>query len=448
MRLDLISIFPDYFAPLDLSLMGKARQAGLLTVAVHDLRRWATDKHRTVDDTPYGGGAGMVMRPDVWGKAIDEALAQPVLPQKGASPRRILAIPTPSGTPFTQSVAEELTSADHIIVACGRYEGIDQRVGDYYEAEGIEVLYFSIGDYVLNGGEVAALVLAEAVGRLLDGVVGNPESLVEESHSDDGLLEYPAYTRPASWRDFDVPEVLRGGDHAAIGRWRRERSLERTAVRRPDMVARLDPATLGTTDREILARKGYVLVPRSARLVIRPATADDAAAISALASRTFPDACPEHLPRQAIDDFIATQLGVDVFRELLANPDRNRILIATIDGDDTHPVGYTLTHVGPHALPDGMVRPGKIDTTAAYLSKCYLDAAWRGSGIAGALLEVAVDDVYTHTQHTQVVLGTNIGNKRSTAFYKRHGFRIAGRRHFDVGGVDNIDNVLVRNITR
>ena len=192
MRIDLISIFPQYFSVLDLSLMGKARTSGHLDIRVHDLREWTHDRHRTVDDTPYGGGAGMVMKPDVWGEALDDIV--------GDSTNCVLAVPTPSGIPFTQKKAQEFAAFDRIIVACGRYEGIDQRVADHYRSRGLVVEEFSIGDYVLNGGEVAALVLVEAVGRLLDGVIGNPDSLVEESHSGIGLLEYPVYTKPQSWR--------------------------------------------------------------------------------------------------------------------------------------------------------------------------------------------------------------------------------------------------------
>ena len=220
MRFDLISIFPDYFASLTLSLMGKAEDAGLVTLAAHDLRQWATGKHRSVDDTPYGGGAGMVMRADVWARALDDALATPLACENAqaaaASCRRVLAIPTPSGTPLTQPVVEDLARADQIIVACGRYEGIDARVAQHYRAAGVEVLEFSIGDYVLNGGEVAAMVLTEAVARLLDGFMGNPDSLVEESHSGAGLLEYPVFTKPREFRSLEIPEVLLGGNHAAI----------------------------------------------------------------------------------------------------------------------------------------------------------------------------------------------------------------------------------------
>ena len=225
MRIDVISIFPDYLAPLDLSLPGKARARGLVDLRVHDLRAWTHDRHRTVDDTPYGGGAGMVMKPGPWGEALDEVLTD----------EATLVVPTPAGVPFDQAVARELAGREHLVFACGRYEGIDQRVIDHYAADH-EVRELSIGDYVLNGGEVAALVITEAVIRLLPGFMGNAESLAEESHAD-GLLEYPVYTKPASWRGHAVPDVLLSGDHGAIARWRRTQSERRTLERRPDLAA-------------------------------------------------------------------------------------------------------------------------------------------------------------------------------------------------------------------
>ena len=224
MRIDVVSIFPDYLSPLELSLAGRARQRGLLAVHVHDLREWTHDRHRTVDDTPYGGGAGMVMKPEPWGEALDAVL----------TPGATLVVPTPGGAPFTQAVARELAAHEHLVVACGRYEGIDQRVPDHYAATH-DVRELSIGDYVLNGGEVAALVVVEAVARLLPGFMGNAESLLEESH-EAGLLEYPGYTKPARWRGHDVPPVLLSGDHAAIAAWRHHQSLARTAERRPDLL--------------------------------------------------------------------------------------------------------------------------------------------------------------------------------------------------------------------
>ena len=223
MQIDVVTIFPDYLAPLELSLAGKARDKGLLDIRVHDLRRWTHDRHRTVDDTPYGGGAGMVMKPEPWGEALDD------LELDGAT----LVVTTPSGEPFTQALARELATRERLVFACGRYEGIDQRVLDEAGTR-TEVREISIGDYVLNGGEVAALAITEAVVRLLPGFMGNPESLAEESH-EDGLLEYPVYTKPASWRGHDVPPVLLSGDHAAIRAWRHDQAVRRTAERRPDL---------------------------------------------------------------------------------------------------------------------------------------------------------------------------------------------------------------------
>ena len=249
MKIDIVSIFPEYFAPLDLSLIGRARAAGRLRVAVHDLRTWTHDVHRTVDDTPYGGGPGMVMRPEPWGEALD------ALGTGGAR----LVVPTPAGEPFTQETAASFAAESHLIFACGRYEGIDQRVIDHYAARG-PVSEVSLGDYVLFGGEVAVLVVLEAVGRLLPGVIGNADSLVEESHAD-GLLEAPVYTKPPSFRGLEVPEVLRSGDHGKIARWRRDQSLLRTAQRRPDLIAELPPRALDTHDRAVLAGGGFPDLP-------------------------------------------------------------------------------------------------------------------------------------------------------------------------------------------
>lgn len=241
MRIDVISIFPEYLGALDISLIGKARRDGLLEVRVHDLRDFTHDRHRTVDDTPFGGGAGMVMKPQPWKEALDSLAGQ------GGSRQPRLIVPGPSGRRFDQTLARELAEEPWLAFACGRYEGIDERVYEYAtQGLGWQVDVVSLGDYVLNGGEVAVLAIVEAIGRLVPGVVGNPESLVEESH-EDGLLEYPVYTKPASWDDGavvrDVPPVLLSGNHAAIAQWRHEQRLARTAARRPDL---LHPAL--TTD--------------------------------------------------------------------------------------------------------------------------------------------------------------------------------------------------------
>jgi tRNA (guanine37-N1)-methyltransferase len=225
-RIDILTIFPEYLTPLQLSLIGRAAATGAMEIKVHDLRRWTHDVHRTVDDTPYGGGPGMVMRPEPWGEALDEIVPEP-------TNARVI-VPTPAGALFNQSVARNLAREGHLIFACGRYEGIDERVLDHARTR-VEVSEISIGDYVLFGGEVAALVILEAVIRLRPGVLGNADSLIEESHAD-GLLEAPLYTKPAVWRGLAVPEVLRSGDHARIARWRREQAQRRTAERRPDLL--------------------------------------------------------------------------------------------------------------------------------------------------------------------------------------------------------------------
>ena len=227
MRIDVVTIFPSYFDVLDLSLLGKARETGVIDVEIRDLRDFTHDRHRTVDDTPYGGGAGMVMKPEPWGEAFDAILG-------GGDP--LVIFPSPAGDVFTQAMARELAGEHHLVFGCGRYEGIDQRVFDD-TARRARVRLVSLGDYVLNGGEVAAMAMIEAIGRLIPGVVGNPESLVEESH-EDGLLEYPSYTKPQEWRGFEVPPVLLSGNHGEIAKWRRAQQLERTRTVRPDLLGR------------------------------------------------------------------------------------------------------------------------------------------------------------------------------------------------------------------
>jgi tRNA (guanine37-N1)-methyltransferase len=243
-RIDVVTIFPAYLAPLREALLGRAIERGLVDLAVHDLRMWTHDVHQAVDDAPYGGGPGMVMRPQVWGEALDAVAAADPTPPR-------LVVPTPAGRPFTQATAQAWARERRLLFACGRYEGIDQRVIDD-AATRMPVDEVSVGDYVLVGGEAAVLVIVEAVARLLPGVLGNPDSAEQDSFSD-GLLEGPAYTRPPTWRGHTVPEVLRGGNHAAIARWRRDRALERTAVRRPDLLDALPPDALDATDRALLA---------------------------------------------------------------------------------------------------------------------------------------------------------------------------------------------------
>jgi tRNA (guanine37-N1)-methyltransferase len=239
-RIDVVTIFPEYLDPLRAALLGRAIDRGLIEVGVHDLRDWTHDVHRAVDDAPYGGGPGMVMKPQIWGPALDDV----------CRPGTRLVVPTPAGRPFTQELAHAYAAEEHLVFACGRYEGIDQRVVDD-AARRMPVDEVSIGDYVLVGGEAAVLVIVEAVVRLLPGVLGNARSAAEDSFSD-GLLEGPSYTRPEVWRDLAVPEVLRSGNHALIDRWRRDQALERTARRRPDLLAALPEGSLDKHDRGVL----------------------------------------------------------------------------------------------------------------------------------------------------------------------------------------------------
>jgi tRNA (guanine37-N1)-methyltransferase len=284
MRIDVVSIFPEYLAPLELSLIGKARQDGLLDLHVHDLRDFTTDKHRSVDDTPYGGGAGMVMKAEPWAQALASvaglrpaetrpAETPPAEARQGSSAKPVLIVPSPAGERFSQALAYELADEDRLVFACGRYEGIDERVIEWAQ-EHFTVRPMSLGDYVLNGGEVAVLAMVEAIGRLLPGVVGNPDSLVEESHSD-GLLEYPVYTKPASWRDREVPAVLLSGNHGKIAQWRRHEQYRRTAERRPDLLETFDAGKLPRADRTVLGDLGYDVVDGHLRVRRHAETTSD-----------------------------------------------------------------------------------------------------------------------------------------------------------------------------
>ena len=250
MRIDVLTIFPSWFeGPLTTSLLGRAIADDVLDVRVHDLRDWTTDRHRSVDDAPYGGGAGMVMRADVWidaceavwndldaevtrGRTVRGEVPGEPLTAGGDRPRTILL--TPRGRPLTQELASELAAEDRLVLLCGRYEGIDERVHELVATDEV-----SIGDYVLFGGEVAAAAVIEAVTRLVPGVVGNQASPEDESFTS-GLLEYPQYTRPPTVRGIGVPEVLTSGDHGAVDRWRHARALDLTTERRPDLLDRLE----------------------------------------------------------------------------------------------------------------------------------------------------------------------------------------------------------------
>lgn len=285
MKIDIVSVFPEYFEVMNLSLMGKAQAKGLLEIKAHNLRDWTHDVHHSVDDTPVGGGAGMVMKPEVWSECLDELLGfsrpsaatantdtetatdavdtsdpgDPAAPDSSAlSGAPVLIFPNPSAPLFTQRDATELSHADHLLFGCGRYEGYDARIPDYYRAQGVDVREYSIGDYVLNGGEVAVSVMLEAITRLMPGFMGNPDSIVEESYTGEGaLLEHRQYTKPAVWRGIAVPDVLLSGDHGKVDRFRRDEALARTAEIRPDLIAALDCKALDKADRKTLMALGW-----------------------------------------------------------------------------------------------------------------------------------------------------------------------------------------------
>ncbi|OCA95657.1 tRNA (guanosine(37)-N1)-methyltransferase TrmD [Actinobaculum suis] len=490
MHIDVLTVFPEFFSVLDLSLLGKAQEKGLLEIATHNLRDWTHDVHRTVDDTPAGGGAGMVMKPDVWGAAIDDLLAQrsqtsPVgeapenataaaiknataslsesalapAPENATAPvpqNTVLAIPTPAGVPLTQEACGELAHAAHIIFACGRYEGIDARVAAHYAQRGLHVFEYSLGDYVLNGGEVAALALIEAVARLIPGMVGNPESLVEESHGRAGLLEYDNYTRPVAWRGLEVPAVLLAGDHGKVARLRRDQAIAKTATRRPDMIARLQASDLDKKDRASLSQHGWYLSKNSAhpcRLQIEEPHPDDFSRLAALAARNFPDACPPEMTEAAIAEFIAENLSPQRFAEYL-DPDSPWLTLAAYANGE--PVAYTLSLIpegnGVAGLEDGApdaqigdLREGPL----VELSKFYVDRDWRSSGLAGALWQATLQEYRTRLaayKAPYVWLGTNGKNRRAHKAYRKLRFRKLAHRRFTVGGILNEDLVFGRPI--
>ncbi len=269
MLIDIVSIFPEYFDSLSLSLLGKAQDKGIIQVRTHNLRDWTHDVHHSVDDTPVGGGAGMVMKPEVWAECLDDLLDSPAEEsqesrqgQEGQknqqSPAPILILPNPSAPLFSQKDATELSRAEHLLFGCGRYEGYDARLPLYYRKRGLNVREYSIGDYVLNGGEVAVSVMIEAITRLIPGFMGNSDSIVEESYTgSDGLLEHDQYTKPSQWRGMDVPPILLSGDHAKVDRFRRDQALEKTSRVRPDIIQALDCQRLDKADRKTLISLGW-----------------------------------------------------------------------------------------------------------------------------------------------------------------------------------------------
>lgn len=461
MRFDIFSVFPSYLNSLQLSLVGKAKEGGAIDIQVHDLRDWTEDRHRTVDDTPVGGGAGMVMRADIWGKALDEAFDADLGKD---SPRRILAIPTPAGYPLSQEICADLAAnSDQIVIACGRYEGIDGRVAEHYASlEGVEVFEFSLGDYVLNGGEVAALALVEAVARLVPGVIGNPESLVEESHGSAGLLEYPTYTRPLDWRGLAVPGILTSGDHGRVARWRRDEALRKTALRRPDMIGGLDAGSLDRRDRAALGQHGWYWPLRSdiGMRPIKPTAeiAKDsslAADYSALASRTFPDACPPDMADDDITAFLEENLSEDTFAAHIESTDH---VVVGIRDNKNELIAYSLCIIpeadGAAGVEDGapvdvVLSNGERIGPLIEMSKFYLDRAWRGTGLAGMLMNATLHELASRTrawERPYVWLGTNPKNRRAQGLYAKLGFEQAGRRQFMVGEQNNDDIVMARTL--
>ncbi len=507
MKFDVISVFPEFFRVLDLSLVGKAQESGLISIAAHNLRDWTHDVHRTVDDSPCGGGAGMVMKPDVWAEAIDcvtmrnaEVIGTEVdsavlggtivdtttvndvsagqmcdaevsgSEMIGSAPF-VLALPTPSGPQLTQAMCTQLAQkTKHIVIACGRYEGIDARVAEYYRSQpGVVVMEYSLGDYVLNGGEVAAVALIEAVSRLLPGMVGNPESLVEESHGEAGLLEYPVYTRPLDFRGIHVPSVLTSGNHAAVAHWRKEQAFARTALYRPDMLLNLDTARLSKKDLACAAQYHFFAEKNPAGerrsegfsfMRIRKALPEDAAMLSSLASRTFPDAAPPSVTPEDIQAFIFEHLQTKNFEALLAEPDRHLLVVAQLYDRTMHPTdqlaGYTWVDVPEgdaiageedgapvdFVTADGVSREGPL----MYLEKAYVDRKWRGSGLFKQMMKETVAMLREHLARRTPIpsapylwLGVNGENRRAQRAYSGCGFERSGRRAFPVGDQINKD---------
>ena len=376
MRLDVVTIFPEYLAALDVSLVGKAAASGLLDIRVHDLRDWTHDRHRTVDDTPYGGGAGMVMKPEPWGATLDS-----IAPPDGPVQPRLI-VPTPAGRPFTQELAYELAAEPWLAFACGRYEGIDARVTSY-AGERMRVDEVSIGDYVLNGGEVAVLVMVEAVARLLPGVIGNPESLAEESHSGDGLLEYPVYTKPPSWRGYDVPEVLLSGNHGLIADWRHEESVRRTAERRPDLLAAWGDAAT------------------TSQVKVLPATLADAGEIHTLQLASF-------LSEGQIYDDLTIPPLTETLATTVARMQRGTVLKAV--------AGTRI--VGTVQLT--------VDGSVGHVERLCVAPDWQGRGLGGRLLQVA--EKIAPAEVTSYQLDTGAESDRNLELYRKAGYREAGRK--------------------
>lgn len=378
MKIDVISIFPEYLAALDVSLPGKAKAKGLVEVEVHDLRTWTHDRHRSVDDTPYGGGAGMVMKPEPWGEALDAV----------APPGATLIVPTPGGEVFTQQMAEEFATLDHLVFACGRYEGIDQRVLDE-AASAYDVREVSLGDYVLNGGEVAALAIIEATLRLIPGFMGNADSLTEESHAETGLLEYPVYTKPQVWRGREVPEILLSGHHPKIAAWRHAQAVARTQQRRPELL------------------RAETLLPGDLAGLVRPAIAEDAAELVVLQRACWVE------EGRINDDW--------KIPALTESPDD---VAAWIGQWDT-----AVIRAGGRIV--GAVRM-RLDGQRWEIGRLMVAPDLRDRGLGRWLLEYA--EAAAPTDVTAYTLVTGRLSQRNLRLYAKAGYRIAG----DVPGIPKI----------
>ena len=399
-RVDVVSIFPEYLAPLDLSLIGKARRDGILDVRVHDLRDFAHDRHRTVDDSPFGGGAGMVMKPEPWAEALDAVVATG---PGGEAAVPHLVVPGPGGVPFSQALARSLADEPWLAFACGRYEGLDERVYEH-AADRMPVTVVSLGDYVLNGGEVAVLAMVEAVGRLLPGVVGNADSLVEESH-EDGLLEYPVYTRPASWDDAgvvrDVPAVLLSGDHGAIAAWRHAQRLERTAARRPDLLP-------------VSATAGAL-----ADLDVRVATPADAAELLVLQRACWVREGLGSLGRWVVPPLVEELPDVVAG---LGEWTTYAVRVRSADGVPGRLVGSAR----------GRVRP--VDATYWEVGRLMVAPDLQGRGLGRELLALA--ESLAPSSATGFWLTTGVLEEGNQRFYKRSGYRLVAGEPTYPGAVD------------
>jgi tRNA (guanine37-N1)-methyltransferase len=374
-RIDVVSIFPEYLEPLRLSLVGKAVAGGLVELGVHDLRQWTHDRHRTVDDTPYGGGAGMVMRPEPWGEALDAL----------ATPQTRLVLLTPAGRTFTQAMAYELVAEEHLVLACGRYEGVDARVAED-AATRLRVDEVSIGDYVLNGGEAAALVVVEAVVRLRPGVIGNPDSLREESHSaaHAGLLEGPVYTKPLEWRGHAVPEVLLSGHHARIADWRREQALTRTRRHRPELL----PATV----------EG---------LAVTLATPEDAGELLTLQRAAF-------LAEAAWNGSLELPPLTETVPEILAALEQETVLVGRVRG-------RLVASVRGVSRPEGRW----------YVGRLAVAPDRQGEGIGSLMMDLIEGLAPPGT--VAISLLTGAGSTPNHSFYRRRGYRETERGVDDIG---------------